>query len=122
MKIITYKNFLTGILLFMLISCDVFLDEVHEKNEQENFTSAYMGKWTGSYTGDLNGTLIFNVHKNATVEINRNGQEIYSSALIGSSFNVDKAPSGFILYGNLENKSGTWEMGNLKGTWSVAKN
>ncbi|WP_165601768.1 hypothetical protein [Chryseobacterium sp. CBo1] len=47
----------------------------------------YRGNYTGIYTGDFNGSI---------------------TGLINSSF---KAPSVFILLGNLEARTGTWEMG-----------
>lgn len=109
-----------------LQSCQHILDQAEEKRTQENFTSEFMGKWTGTYSGDLSGNLTVNVAKDASAEVTRStngGTDSYWTNLIGSSFNTTvKSPQGFIIYGNLQNKSGTWKMGSAKGTWSVSKN
>ncbi|KPH13145.1 hypothetical protein [Chryseobacterium sp. ERMR1:04] len=111
--------------LLMVFSCE-HLDEIERNKQQENSTSPYMGKWSGSYSGDQSGTLILNVGKSGYIEGIKNSQgqqETFYSALIGSSINsAATSASGFILYGNLQNKSGTWKMGSLNGTWSVTKN
>lgn len=102
------------------------LDEIERDKNEENYTSPYMGKWSGSYSGDQSGTLILNVTKSGSIEgtkVSQGHQETFYSGLIGSSINsTSTSYSGFILYGNLESKSGTWKMGNLSGTWSVSKN
>ncbi|MFY1045906.1 hypothetical protein ACOOWA_04710 [Chryseobacterium sp. GP-SGM7] len=33
-----------------------------------------------------------------------------------------KAPSGFYVIGNLNSKTGTWEMKGAKGNWTVKRN
>lgn len=112
--------------LISLQSCEHILDQAEEKRAQENFTAEFMGKWSGTYSGDLSGSLTVNVAKDASAGVTRianGGTDSYWTSLIGSSFNTTvKSPQGFIIYGNLQNKSGTWEMGSAKGTWSVTKN
>lgn len=112
-------------LLLLVFSCE-HLDEIERNKQQENSTSPYMGKWSGSYSGDQSGTLILNVGKSGYIEgikTSQGQQETFYSGLIGSSINsAATSGSGFILYGNLQSKSGTWKMGSLNGTWSVTKN
>lgn len=125
MKKLTVKLLLLCILI-SLQSCEHILDQAEEKRAQDNFTSEFMGKYTGTYSGDLSGSLTVNVSKSASAEVSRSingGTDSYWTTLIGSSFNTTvKSPQGFIIYGNLQNKSGTWEMGNSKGTWILTKN
>lgn len=125
MKKLTVKYFLLCTLV-SLQSCEHILDQAEEKRAQENFTSEFMGKYTGTYSDDLSGSLTVNITKSASAEVIRSinsGTDSYWTSLIGSSFNTTvKSPQGFIIYGNLQNKSGTWEMGSSKGTWSVTKN
>lgn len=107
-------------------SCQYILDQAEEEKAQENFTSEFMGKYTGSYTGDMSGALTVNVRKDASAEVIRDAAgnpDVYFTSIIMSSFNTTSAsPQGFILYGNLQTKKGTWQMGNLKGSWSLTKN
>lgn len=119
------KHLLLVFPLLMIYSCE-HLDEIERNKQQENSTSPYMGKWSGSYSGDQSGTLILNVGKSGTIEgikTSQGQQETFYSMLIGSSINsAATSASGLILYGNLQSKSGTWKMGSLNGTWSVTKN
>ena len=107
-------------------SCEHILDQAEEKRAQENFTSEFIGYYKGSYTGDLSGSLEVNVRKDASVQVIRStagNPDIYITNLIMSSFNgVSQSPEGFMLIGNMQTKKGTWEMGSLKGTWSLTKN
>lgn len=111
--------------LIFLQSCDEMIDQIHENKAQQNYVSPYQGKYTGTYTGDSNGELIINVSEKDYVEIKRtslNSSESYDTGLIGASFNTtNKAPSGFMLIGNLNSQTGTWQMGGSKGTWTVKK-
>jgi len=112
--------------LFSMQSCEHILDQAEEKRAQENFTSEFIGYYKGSYTGDLSGSLEVNVRKDASVQVIRStagNPDIYITNLIMSSFNgVSQSPEGFMLIGNMQTKKGTWEMGSLKGTWSLTKN
>lgn len=125
MKNLTVKVLITCTLLSMQ-SCEHILDQAEEKRAQENFTSEFMGNYSGSYTGDMSGPLTVNVRKDASVQVIRGtagNPDSYDTHLIMSSFNTTaKSPQGFILIGNMQTKKGTWEMGNLKGTWSLTKN
>lgn len=123
------SKYLIFVLLFSLSSCNYIMDEVYRDKEEENYTTPYMGKWQGSYTGDENGTLTLNVSKNGSIEVIRssgNFQETFYVSLLGggsgSIYSNSGSATGFILYGNLESKSGTWTKGDLKGSWSVVKN
>lgn len=125
MKNLTVKILIVCTLLSMQ-SCEHILDQAEEKRAQENFTSEFMGYYKGSYTGDLSGSLEVNVRKDASVQVIRStagNPDTYITNLIMSSFNgVSQSPEGFMLIGNMQTKNGTWKMGNLKGTWSIAKN
>ena len=124
-----FKPFTTLFLLtafFSFQSCDEMVDEIHKNKEEQNCVSPYRGKYTGTYTGDSAGDLIINVSEKGSIEITRaslNSNESYYTGLINASFNTtNKAPSGFMLIGNLNSKMGTWEMGSSKGTWTIKKN
>lgn len=125
MKNLKVKTVVLCILLSMQ-SCEHLRDQAEEKRAQENFTSEFMGNYTGNYSGDVNGSLTVKVRKDASVEVIRGtagNPDSYYTHLIMSSFNTTtKSPQGFILIGNMQTKQGTWEMGNLKGTWSLTKN
>ncbi|MCW3162798.1 hypothetical protein [Chryseobacterium oryctis] len=116
-------KFLTLIvILISLISCV-------QNREEDNYVTPYKGTWTGNYSGDQIGTLIMKVSEKGTVEVKRTSMEFqetfYTSLLGGGSgalSTMTPSASGFIVYGSLETKSGTWKMGALQGTWSVVKN
>lgn len=112
--------------LVTLQSCTDIVDQIYENKQEQNTFSPYQGKYTGTYTGNASGDLIINVSEKGTIEITRitlTSSETYITGFINASFNTtNRAPSGFMLIGNLNSKLGTWEMGNLKGNWSVKKN
>ncbi|MBB6371851.1 hypothetical protein [Chryseobacterium shigense] len=125
-----YFKFLLTVLL-SLFSCTEtgdIIDNGYQNNAQENYTSPYMGKWVGTYSGNaIDGTLILNVSKSGSIEVKRGGNgtmdEVYYTSLQGSGGALNPAPSpkGFILYGSLHTKSGTWNFQHWSGSWSVAK-
>lgn len=122
-------KYLALVLLLGFTSCSHIIDEIDRDREEENYTTPYMGKWQGSYTGDENGTLTMNVGKSGSVEVIRTSgsfQETFYTALAGGGSGAistnSGSSSGFVIYGSLESKSGTWVKGNLKGSWSVVKN
>ena len=112
--------------LVTLQSCTDIVDQIYENKQEQNTFSPYQGKYTGTYTGNASGDLIINVSEKGTIEITRitlTSSETYITGFINASFNTtNRAPSGFMLIGNLNSQLGTWEMGNLKGNWSVKKN
>lgn len=112
--------------LLTLQSCEDVVDQIYENKQEQNAVSPYRGTYTGTYTGDVSGNLIINVSEKGTIEITRNtlnSSESYLTGFINASFNTsNRAPSGFMLSGNLNSKMGTWEMGSLKGNWTVKKN
>ena len=116
----------TVISLVILQSCEDVVDQIYENKQEQNTVSPYRGNYTGTYTGDVSGNLIINVSEKGTIEITRNtlnSSESYLTGFINASFNTtNRAPSGFMLIGNLNSKMGTWEMGSLKGNWTVKKN
>jgi hypothetical protein len=124
MKRISVLLMIISLLTFQ--SCEDVVDEIYKNKEEQNYVSPHRGKYTGTYTGDSAGELIINVSEKGSVEITRtslNSNESYYTGLINASFNTtNKAPSGFMLIGNLNSKMGTWEMGSLKGNWTVKKN
>ena len=113
-------------LFISLQSCQQIIDQAEENKAQENFTSEFMGYYSGSYTGDISGSLTVTVRKDATVEVTRStagNPDTYVTSLVMSSFNgVSQSPQGFMLIGNMQTKKGTWQQGNLKGTWAITKN
>jgi len=123
------KNFF--LILFAatsLFSCQEILDNQRERDEQENYTSPYKGTWIGNYTGQENGTLTLIVAKNGYTEVIKTSQfsdsETFYSGMItdyGALQSVSSQASGFVLYGNLQNKSGTWKKGEWSGNWSLTK-
>lgn len=121
---------ISGILMIMslltLQSCEDVVDQIYENKQEQNFVSPYRGTYSGTYTGDVSGNLTINVSEKGTIEIIRNtlnSSESYLTGFINASFNTtNRAPSGFMLIGNLNSKMGTWEMGSLKGNWTVKKN
>lgn len=132
---ITSKKLITmikTIKIFSVLSALIFLfscDEIERNREQDNYVTPYKGKWVGTYTGDQSGTLVLNVGEKGGVEGTRTSMEFqenfYTSMNGGGSgalSTMSPSPSGFILYGSLETKSGTWKMGALKGNWTVVKN
>ena len=116
----------TVISLVILQSCEDVVDQIYENKQEQNAISPYRGNYTGTYSGDVSGNLIINVSEKGTIEITRNtlnSSESYLTGFINASFNTtNRAPSGFMLIGNLNSKMGTWEMGSLKGNWTVKKN
>lgn len=127
-----YFKFLL-ILSVSLMSCsealtDEIINTIHENNAQENYTSPFMGKWVGTYSGDaISGTLILNVSKSGSIEVTRaeNGAvaEVHYTSIQGASGALNPAPSpkGFVLYGSLQSKSGTWNFKHWSGSWSVTR-
>jgi hypothetical protein len=118
--------FSSVLILGVLSSCESVLDDIRLKEEQQDQTSVYMGRWVGSYSGTENGNLILDIKKSGSVEVTRSvgiTQDIYYTNLYGGkSLQVTPSPnSGFTLYGNMETHSGTWKMGNSSGTWSLNK-
>lgn len=114
--------------LLSCIDADEIVNNIDQHNAEENYTSPYMGKWVGTYSGDaINGTLILNVSKSGSIEVTRaeNGStgEVYYTGLQGSSGALNPAPSpkGFVLYGSLHTKSGTWNFQHWSGSWSVSR-
>lgn len=124
------KNIYSKLLLILLLSVlscaeatDEIINNIHQNNAQENYTSPFIGKWVGTYSGDaISGTLILNVSKSGSIEVTRaeNGAvgEVYYTSLQGPSGALNPAPSpkGFILYGSLQTKSGTWNFKHWSGS------
>ncbi len=128
-KKIKMKRILSVLMIMSLLtlqSCEDVVDQIYENKHEQNAVSPYRGTYTGAYTGDVSGNLIINVSEKGTIEITRNtlnSSESYLTGFINASFNTtNRAPSGFMLIGNLNSKMGTWEMGSLKGDWTVKKN
>ncbi len=96
------------------------------KQSAGKFHFRVYGYYSGSYTGDISGSLTVTVRKDATVEVTRStagNPDTYVTSLVMSSFNgVSQSPQGFMLIGNMQTKKGTWQQGNLKGTWAITKN
>ncbi|WP_312389064.1 hypothetical protein [Chryseobacterium sp.] len=111
--------------LNFLFSCD----EIERNRQEDNYVTPYKGKWVGTYTGDQSGTLVLNVGEKGGIEGVRKSMEFeetfYTSMQGGGSgaiSTMSPSPSGFLLYGSLETKSGTWKMGALQGKWTVVQN
>lgn len=124
MMIRKIKIFTLLITLISFTSCD----EIERNREEDKYVTPYKGKWVGNYTGDQSGTLVLNVGEKGGIEGTRTSmefQEIFYTAMQGGGSGalstMSPSPSGFILYGSLETKSGTWKIGALKGNWTVVK-
>lgn len=110
-----------------LISCDEISDSYWDRKAEENYVSPYKGIYKGNYSGDEEGSLTIEVTKSGAVSVTKIssfGQE--EAAFSGSvqdngSLHTVTMKSGFTLLGDLTNKTGTWKLGNWKGTWSVKK-
>jgi len=57
------KLFYNIFLLMSLFSCERIMDNYWKEQERKNYTSPYMGTWTGTYTGDERGTFTLEVSK-----------------------------------------------------------
>ncbi len=114
-------------MLLVFTSCEGFIDNLIERNEQQQYKSPYRGEWRGSYSGDESGSLKIEVSRNGYVSVTRITQNRTESSFISGMIREDGAlqqvslESGFKLYGSLATGTGTWEMAHWKGTWSVTK-
>lgn len=115
-------------ILFSLMSCetvvDNIMDNVNNNHQQNNYTSRYMGNWAGTYIGPESGNVSFKVSKDGTIYGNYGTTEeiIVGSVLDdGGLLSVLSVNSGFHLYGNLNQNSGTWKKGDKTGTWTFKK-
>ena len=119
------KNILLFLSIVLLSSCNEIIDNIHENSSQQNYVSPYKGNYKGNFVGDHSGELYIQVSEKGFAKISIKSliyNESYDTGIIGSSFNTtNKSPSGFMLIGNLNSSSGTWEMGKFKGSWSVKK-
>lgn len=109
------------ILSFFPLSCQRILDE---KDLINLYTSPYMGKWSGNYVGSENGIIVINVAKNGNISgnIGQDSEILYGAVLDnGALLSVISINSAFYLYGSLDQKSGTWKKGELKGSWAITK-
>ena len=115
-------------ILLSLMSCetvvDNIMDNVNNNHQQNNYTSRYMGNWAGTYIGPERGNVSFKVSKDGTIYGNYGTTEeiIVGSVLDdGGLLSVLSVNSGFHLYGNLNQNSGTWKKGDKTGTWTFKK-
>jgi hypothetical protein len=128
-------------LLLSLSSCEELFDRVvnatiwgNGDGPKGNYTSPYMGKWTGIYSGDENGDLVLNVAKSGGISgtitkktyldgnLSQEAEDILGAVLEGGSLmQVNSINHNYSILGNLETKSGTWKKGNLTGTWKLTK-
>ncbi|WP_374330563.1 hypothetical protein [Soonwooa sp.] len=121
------KNILNVIslpILFSLMSCEYMLERRIEKEQQNNYTSRYMGNWVGTYNGAESGNVSFKVIKNGYISGTYGIEdEIIGGAVLddGGLLSVLSVNSGFHLYGNLNQNSGTWKKGDKTGTWTFKK-
>ena len=121
-------KYLVIILLLFLVSCDYIWERQKEKQAQENYVSPFQGIWVGKYNGDEKGDLTIKVAKNGSISFIRSSEHGITDDVTNGLVRDDSAlqsvsslQSGFTLFGNLQQKSGTWKMGDWKGNWSVTK-
>lgn len=112
--------------IFALFSCTEFWRDQENRIAEDNYISPYLGIWTGTYSGDESGNLTLNIKKDGRIEVTRKYNEIidifYTTVYEGGSiYNSPSPNTGFTLYGNMEQKGGTWKQGSSTGTWSVTK-
>ena len=66
-------------LLMILFSCERMIDNYWKEQERKNYTSPYMGTWTGTYTGDERGTFTLEVSKSGYMKNEKNSNRNYGS-------------------------------------------
>jgi|SRR5690606_305484 len=117
------------LLLFSLtlFSCDQILDNYWDRKAEENYVSPFKGIYKGNYSGDEVGTLTIEVAKNGYTSVTRiaafGTEETSFSGMVRDDGALQSVMlrSGFTLLGNLNAKSGTWNMGDWNGSWTVQK-
>ena len=112
----------------MAVSCERIIEQNRLKNESENYTSPFQGKWSGTYSnnGEVSNFQL-TVYKSGNVEVSRPVGNSFDTlyGIVGESGvlnSVQSASSGFILNGNLQTKTGVWKQGSASGTWTIIKN
>ncbi|WP_300670784.1 hypothetical protein [Soonwooa sp.] len=131
LKISSQKNILilaSLSILFSFMSCetvvDNLIDNIGNNHQQNNYTSRYMGNWVGTYAGPESGNVAFKVSKDGTIYGNYGtAEEVISGSVLddGGLLSVLSVKSGFHLYANLNQNSGTWKKGDITGTWTFKK-
>lgn len=115
------------VFILFLCSCERVIEQNQFNNEQSNYTSPYQGTWYGTYSGSgTNSTFTLKVYKAGNIEVigtpGNSGETFYGQVLDnGSLSSVYSQATGFTLYGNLNNKNGTWKRNDITGTWTVNK-
>ncbi len=120
-------------ILFLLIvatafvSCDEIIRQNEIKQQQENYTNEFFGKYSGTFSGSSSGTISFDVSKSGNVTVVKTNSGGTSETFYGfvndyGAFQNTVSPAaGFTLFGNLQTKSGTWKEGSSTGNWVVSK-
>ncbi len=110
-----------------LISCEGLLDTYFDRKEEQNYVSTYQGVYKGTYSGDEAGSLIIEISKNGAATISRTNASFTETADYSGRVWDDGSlqsvvfQSGFRLYGNLHQLSGTWQYNSWSGTWTLKK-
>jgi len=113
--------------IFSLLSCSELLENINQRDAEDSYTSPYKGAWIGTYSGNESGTLLIEVAKNGYTSLTRTSSNGSETSFLSGMVRDDGAlqsvimESGFTLYGNFVEKSGTWKMGERNGNWSVKK-
>lgn len=118
--------------MLSITSCDriidYYLDENKRRKDIDNYTSPYMGSWSGIYVGDEAGVFTIEINKGGYVKASRTSDEGFNESFEigqvlhdGSLQGVYTGYSKFRLFGSLVYKKGTWEQQGKKGTWTIIK-
>lgn len=113
------------IIVFCFMGCQRIIEQNQFNTELNNYKSPYQGNWYGVYNGSETGELKIIVYKAGNIEVkrifNNSSDTFYGQVYDNGVINDAYSNSGFILYGSLDVKAGTWKSGNLSGNWSVSK-
>lgn len=118
------KTILFLTLLLSITSCDRILDNYWKEKEQENYTSPFMGRWIGTYNGAQAGTLSIEVSKSGNIIGSLGRTEVDLASYVYDNGTLQPVMSNsltFTLYGNLNDKKGTWKDKDQQGTWTLTK-
>lgn len=122
-----WKLTIVSIFSMIMISCDRIWEENQRKKAEDNYTSPFVGTYSGKIDGFSLGQMTIKVSKSGYVSgnINYDGtSDILSGAVLdaGALQSVTTVNgSGFTFYGSMKELKGNWKRNGQTGNWSVAK-
>ena len=122
------KLFYSIFLLMILFSCERMIDNYWKEQERKNYTSPYMGTWTGTYTGDERGTFTLEVGKSGYMKrVTRTSGTFYEEQSMGCVLHdgtlqqVYSGDSKFMIQGSLRFGKCEWKKEGQRGTWVATR-